>query len=59
MNHTEIVCIPCRAHQAMSFRTARRQPGERYCINSIALEFTANGEPLPDKLGPGAPEGEV
>jgi peptide-methionine (R)-S-oxide reductase len=33
--------------------------GERYCINSVSLDFTPKGEPLPDKLGRGAPEGEA
>jgi len=27
-------------------------------INSVSLDFTPKGEPLPDKLGRGAPEGE-
>jgi peptide-methionine (R)-S-oxide reductase len=33
--------------------------GERYCINSVSLAFTPQGERLPDKLGRGAPEGET
>ena len=32
--------------------------GLRYCINSVSLDFTPEGESLPDKLGCGAPEGE-
>src|SRR6476620_2087426 len=32
--------------------------GERHCLNSVSLEFTGIGEPLPDKLGRGAPEGQ-
>jgi peptide-methionine (R)-S-oxide reductase len=30
---------------------------QRYCINSVSLEFVAETDPLPDKLGRGAPEG--
>ena len=33
--------------------------GERYCMNSVSMRFVAEGDPLPDDLGRGAPEGEV